>query len=464
MPIDALEKHNKSDLVVALHRLGNNTNEHPIVSKPLHDSKDKQHTGRRSVNGWIRFYAPKGTGRFVFRIYSTTEIIATLATSNVFAVEIAFQDVVPTLKFLLAQMKDKRTAMTALQQMPLVIKALPYPQKAGGPWGNLLWDGIRLAQKLAVTAEAETEAALAKSRLSPEELAERLRTQIEYYFSDANWPNDKYLQTEASKDPEGFLPLRLVAGFKKVRELSECIPTIHAALAFSPSLILRNMGADGRVGLRARADSDLPWQRPTEEELEAWATAASEETQPGNVVGRIKEQVTAKRRAKNVHVRVRAILLAAQQSRGVCEKLLSGPRIEQLREWQATYCPFAKRFFTSREELLASYESLSFVPDATPLPPLDTPGVDTLVLNKLAEAMNNIMVETQPDQQFYDSREGLRRRVEEALIRAQVVPPGARLKVFGSSANNFGTKCVTFMRALAACSSGRNVFKLCPLW
>lgn len=37
---------------------------------------------------------------------------------------------------------------------------------------------------------------MAKTRRTPEELADQLRTQIEYYFSDENWPNDKYLQVK----------------------------------------------------------------------------------------------------------------------------------------------------------------------------------------------------------------------------------------------------------------------------
>lgn len=136
--------------------------------------------------------------------------------------------------------------------------------------------------------------------------------------------------------------------------------------------------------------------------------------------------------------------------------------------------PFAKKFFASRDERLASYEPLGFLPDGTALPPLNTPGLDTAALETLAAAMHRIMVETQPDevcsaatasaaahfpmccrvargsfrfvggawpwrhrpkwagcdgwcagvgrQAFYQSREQLRLRVEEALIRSAVVP------------------------------------------
>jgi hypothetical protein len=36
-----------------------------------------------------------------------------------------------------------------------------------------------------------------------EELKTKIKKQVEFYFSDSNYPRDKFLRTEASKDPEG---------------------------------------------------------------------------------------------------------------------------------------------------------------------------------------------------------------------------------------------------------------------
>ena len=41
------------------------------------------------MQGWMRFYAPKGVGRFIFRIYDETDIVPTLATSNALAVSLS---------------------------------------------------------------------------------------------------------------------------------------------------------------------------------------------------------------------------------------------------------------------------------------------------------------------------------------------------------------------------------------
>ena len=82
----------------------------------------------------------------------------------------------------------------------------------------------------------------------------------------------------------------------------------------------------------------------------------------------------------------------------MCEKLFSAGRVAQLHEWQATYCPYAKRFFADREALIESYEPLGFVPDGAPLPALNSAAVDTAVLQSLALAMQQITVSPEPDE------------------------------------------------------------------
>jgi hypothetical protein len=46
--------------------------------------------------------------------------------------------------------------------------------------------------------------------------------------------------------------------------------------------------------------------------------------------------------------------------------------------------------------------------------------------------------EMEPNPQFYQEREALRRRLEDGLVAKGVVPPGTQLNVFGSTANGFG--------------------------
>uniref|UniRef100_A0A1J3EIF2 La-related protein 1C n=1 Tax=Noccaea caerulescens TaxID=107243 RepID=A0A1J3EIF2_NOCCA len=60
----------------------------------------------------------------------------------------------------------------------------------------------------------------------------KLQKQIHYYFSEENLIRDTYLR--GLMDDQGFAPLRVIAGFKKVAELTDSIQQIVEALQGSP--------------------------------------------------------------------------------------------------------------------------------------------------------------------------------------------------------------------------------------
>ncbi|KXZ56287.1 hypothetical protein GPECTOR_1g252 [Gonium pectorale] len=62
------------------------------------------------------------------------------------------------------------------------------------------------------------------------ELLNALVKQVEFYFSDANLPTDKKLLKQIRKDPEGYVPVKLFANFRKVRALSKDVSIITEAL------------------------------------------------------------------------------------------------------------------------------------------------------------------------------------------------------------------------------------------
>ncbi|GIL64275.1 hypothetical protein Vafri_18272 [Volvox africanus] len=62
------------------------------------------------------------------------------------------------------------------------------------------------------------------------ELLSALVKQVEFYFSDANLPTDKKLLKQIRKDPEGYVPVKLFANFRKVRALSKDVGIITEAL------------------------------------------------------------------------------------------------------------------------------------------------------------------------------------------------------------------------------------------
>ncbi|CAL1173016.1 unnamed protein product [Cladocopium goreaui] len=67
-----------------------------------------------------------------------------------------------------------------------------------------------------------------------EQLECAIRRQFEFYFGDVNYPKDNFLLSQA--DEEGWTPLRLVAKFNRVRELTIDLDLIRACLAKSNML------------------------------------------------------------------------------------------------------------------------------------------------------------------------------------------------------------------------------------
>lgn len=74
---------------------------------------------------------------------------------------------------------------------------------------------------------------------------EAIRTQIEYYFSDANLVNDKFLQNEFQKpegEGQGYIKLELLATFAKMRRMQADVAKIRESLKESSTLVLNSDG------------------------------------------------------------------------------------------------------------------------------------------------------------------------------------------------------------------------------
>ena len=67
-----------------------------------------------------------------------------------------------------------------------------------------------------VEASAATNDTAVSSGLS-EETEHAVLRQIEYYFSEANFPKDKFLMAEVAKSSEGWVDLSVIANFNKVK-------------------------------------------------------------------------------------------------------------------------------------------------------------------------------------------------------------------------------------------------------
>jgi len=85
-----------------------------------------------------------------------------------------------------------------------------------------------------------------------DELRDKLIEQAEYYFSDENLKRDGFLLKHVKRNKEGFVNLKLLASFKKMRSLSRDYRVIGEALKTSLKLVVND------TGLKIRRVDPLP--------------------------------------------------------------------------------------------------------------------------------------------------------------------------------------------------------------
>ena len=82
-----------------------------------------------------------------------------------------------------------------------------------------------------------------------EEQRAKILTQVEFYFSDANLPTDAFLMKRVRADPEGWVPLGVICGFNRVKQLLKKHPhTVVADILAEKSTLL--IVDDARAKLR----------------------------------------------------------------------------------------------------------------------------------------------------------------------------------------------------------------------
>ncbi|KAK1266198.1 hypothetical protein QJS04_geneDACA015583 [Acorus gramineus] len=97
-------------------------------------------------------------------------------------------------------------------------------------------------QEVVQAAPVEVEApAPAREGLS-DEVVQKITKQVEYYFSDANLATTEHLMRFITKDPEGFVPISIVASFKKIKALVNSHSLLADALRTSSKLVVSEDG------------------------------------------------------------------------------------------------------------------------------------------------------------------------------------------------------------------------------
>ncbi|XP_006660346.1 la-related protein 6B-like [Oryza brachyantha] len=76
----------------------------------------------------------------------------------------------------------------------------------------------------------------------PEDVARRVVKQVEFYFSDVNLATTEHLMKFMVRDPEGFVPMTVVASFRKIRELVSERSSLAAVLRTSAELVISDDG------------------------------------------------------------------------------------------------------------------------------------------------------------------------------------------------------------------------------
>ncbi|KAI9127000.1 hypothetical protein K1719_001559 [Acacia pycnantha] len=78
----------------------------------------------------------------------------------------------------------------------------------------------------------------AETVTSADDLKLKIIKQVEYYFSDENLPTDKFLIDFLRKNKEGFVPISVIASFKKMKKLTRDHSLIVAVLKESSLLVV----------------------------------------------------------------------------------------------------------------------------------------------------------------------------------------------------------------------------------
>ncbi|KAL6905879.1 hypothetical protein ACP4OV_003480 [Aristida adscensionis] len=75
-----------------------------------------------------------------------------------------------------------------------------------------------------------------------DEVVHKITKQVEYYFSDINLATTEHLMRFITKDPEGYVPMSVIAGFKKIKALVHNNLMLAAALRTSSKLVVSDDG------------------------------------------------------------------------------------------------------------------------------------------------------------------------------------------------------------------------------
>ncbi|XP_043461459.1 la-related protein 6 [Leptopilina heterotoma] len=105
------------------------------------------------------------------------------------------------------------------------------------------FDDIVPRESESQVAKEKATATVAEDFVPPcDELSDKICAQVEFYFSDENIVKDAFLLKHVKRNKEGYVSLKLISSFKRVKHLSRDWRVVGAALARSKKLEVNELG------------------------------------------------------------------------------------------------------------------------------------------------------------------------------------------------------------------------------
>ncbi|PKI84009.1 hypothetical protein MVES1_002163 [Malassezia vespertilionis] len=94
--------------------------------------------------------------------------------------------------------------------------------------------------------------------MSDEETKKNALNQVEFYFADSNLPFDKFLFSQTRKDPQGWVPISMIASFKRMQPIRDAIGEAGIADALRNSASLLEVNEAGSHVRRTKELVQVP--------------------------------------------------------------------------------------------------------------------------------------------------------------------------------------------------------------
>lgn len=111
------------------------------------------------------------------------------------------------------------------------------------------------AAEPAVASDAAATASASATSAAPNATTAKILRQVEFYFSDSNLPGDQFLSSLVARNEEGWVDIATIASFKRMRQLSQNLDEVVAALRESKEALVVN-----EAGTQVRRSQPVPQQ------------------------------------------------------------------------------------------------------------------------------------------------------------------------------------------------------------